>query len=192
MLFSLLMLRSGGDNISRIARQKLQSKHINFREEYAGDYAIDTANGQSVCRLTVNGTREACIINYWQSKGRDMGNIPKILEHETPPDPDVIARIIDWIGSKLCKKKTPSGQISPSLGMPSNTWLVDHYEGSVQGADLGSVTLFGGSSSEELAGKDVVLVTDAHSWLLHFKTFYSIPQYVGAAVIMFVPHPKDL
>jgi hypothetical protein len=47
-----------------------------------------------------------------------------------------------------------------------------------------NVALFGGVDPRELDG-DVVLVTDSHPWGVHFRTFYSVAQYVGATIIMF-------
>lgn len=57
MLFSLLMLRNRGDDITRTARQVLINKGITFTEERADDEEIEraAAKGESVCRILVNG-----------------------------------------------------------------------------------------------------------------------------------------
>eukprot|EP01126_Amoeba_proteus_P061758 TRINITY_DN831_c0_g1_i9.p1 TRINITY_DN831_c0_g1~~TRINITY_DN831_c0_g1_i9.p1 ORF type:complete len:462 (+),score=69.46 TRINITY_DN831_c0_g1_i9:272-1657(+) len=94
--------------------------------------------------------------------GKDVGNVPELLRHHAPPDEDIIVVALTWIREHLCcclekkKKRTE---------------------------DLQNVTLFSGISQDELAGR-VVLITDAHTWSHHFKTFYSVSQYVGAMIIM--------
>jgi len=156
MLFSLFLLKSYGDDITRVARGILQSRHIYFTEQYAGDDRVEDARlkNTSVVRITVNGT--------------DMGNIPSILKDETPPDPDPFARLGIWLEKSLCGPKRPD---RTSLGQ-------------IQETDLHNVTLFQGSSADELRTKSVVLISDSPSWGHHFWTFDTIAQYMGAAVIL--------
>lgn len=51
MIFSLLLLRPTGDDISRIARMILEKKNIKFSEKYQEK----TDEMQSVCKIYLNG-----------------------------------------------------------------------------------------------------------------------------------------
>lgn len=109
MFFSLLMLRSSGDVISRVARHILYTKKITFTEEYAGDDAVEQAQADktSVCRLTVNGTIPLLcflvLVLTGLCLGKDMGNIPAILANEKPPNPE-----LEWFGPGCVRACTPA------------------------------------------------------------------------------------
>jgi hypothetical protein len=49
------------------------------------------------------------------------------------------------------------------------------------------MTLFRGIDTEELVDGEVILITDGHSWKRHLRSF-SIPQYIGTVVILYVGH----
>lgn len=88
--------------------------------------------------------------------GNEKGRPDLILQDETPPDEDIFARMCEWIG--FCK---PEGAQS-----------------------LENVNFFSGVSQDELHGQKVTLLTDAHTWGLHIRKYYSIFQYVGAIIIL--------
>lgn len=139
MIFSLLLLRPTGDDISRIARMILEKKNIKFSEKYQEK----SDEMQSVCKIYLNGN--------------EIKNVPKLLANEVPPDPDVLARIIDWVTQKF-EKKTED--------------------------DLSSVTLFSGLDKDLLEHGQVELITDSPPWSVHLKSFYSFSQYLGAAIVL--------
>jgi len=156
MIFSLLMLRNRGDSITRTARQVLKNKGINFTEEYIEDHDI-LKHGDPTCRILVNR--------------RDVGKVHELLRHEQPPEEDILLEFFTWIYDTFCccfKRKdgiNDTGSIQMGRG------------------SLSHVTLFSGIGQDELDG-EVVLVSNAHTWGKHLKSFYSAAQYVGALIIM--------